>query len=119
MRALRDGTDEGERFANLQELRWLLNICRHGGHAGGADAACPLLEEVSLVSDVDDFDAESGGDAVDVATAKGLEFPVVFIVGMEDGILPHNRSIEAATKKMDEGGGCAMGIRAKKRLLLR
>ena len=123
--ALRDGTDEGEeRFANLQELRGVAAQYMPG-MAGMPEEQTPLalfLEEVSLVSDVDDFDAESGAvTLLTLHTAKGLEFPVVFIVGMEDGILPHNRSIESGDEEeMDEERRlCYVGItRAKKRLYL-
>ncbi len=75
----RDGTDEGEeRFANLQELRGVAAQYMPG-MAGMPEEQTPLalfLEEVSLVSDVDDFDAESGAvTLLTLHTAKGLEFP--------------------------------------------
>ena len=83
-----DGTDEGQdRWANVVEFR---NVAIVAGEL-------PLnefLEEVALVADVDSL--EEGQEAVTMLTlhsAKGLEFPVVFIVGVEDGILPHSRSI--------------------------
>jgi DNA helicase-2/ATP-dependent DNA helicase PcrA len=86
---LNDGTPEGEsRIENVLELRGVAETY----------AGLPLstfLEEVSLVSDVDVRD--DGTDAPNLLTlhaAKGLEFPVVFIVGLEENILPHSRSIE-------------------------
>ncbi len=123
--ALRDGTEDGEeRFANLQELRGVAAQYMPG-MAGMPEDQTPLalfLEEVSLVSEVDDFDAESGAvTLLTLHTAKGLEFPVVFMVGLEDGILPHNRSIESGDEEeMDEERRlCYVGItRAKKRLYL-
>jgi DNA helicase II / ATP-dependent DNA helicase PcrA len=90
---LRDGTEEGEeRWANVQELR---------GKAAGyedVDASVALddfLAEISLVQDVDSL--EVGNDAVTLITlhaAKGLEFPYVFLVGLEEGLFPHARSVE-------------------------
>jgi len=123
--ALRDGTDEAEeRFANIQELRgvaasYLTNMV---GLGEGQTALGQFLEEVALVSDADQV--EEGAGAVTLMTlhtAKGLEYPVVFMVGMEDGILPHARSLESGDKEdMDEERRlCYVGItRAKKRLYL-
>ncbi len=90
---LNDGTPEGEsRIENVLELRGVAE----------SYAGLPLstfLEEVSLISDVDMRD--DGTDAPSLLTlhaAKGLEFPVVFIVGLEENILPHSRSIEPERK---------------------
>ena len=120
---LRDGTDEGEdRFANLQELRGVAAQYMPGMPSLG-EGQTPLalfLEEVSLVSDADQVDESSGAvTLMTLHTAKGLEFPVVFMVGMEDGILPHSRSLDSGdAEDMDEERRlCYVGItRAKKRL---
>ncbi|MBA7584587.1 ATP-dependent DNA helicase UvrD1 [subsurface metagenome] len=79
-----------------------------------------FLEEISLVSDVDGLD-----ESVDTVTlitlhqAKGLEFPVVFIVGMEDGILPHIRSFDDPAQMEEERRLCYVGVtRAKQRVYL-
>jgi len=122
---LRDGTDEGEdRYANLQELRGVAAQYTPGmtGLDAGMDALSLFLQEVSLVSDADQID--EGGDAVTLMTlhtAKGLEYPVVFMVGMEEGILPHARSIESgdAEELAEERRLAYVGItRAKRRLYL-
>lgn len=122
---LRDGTEEGEdRYANLQELRGVAAQYTPGmtGLDAGMDALSLFLQEVSLVSDADQLD--EGGDAVTLLTlhtAKGLEYPVVFMVGVEEGILPHARSIESGDdEEMAEERRLAyVGItRAKRRLYL-
>ncbi len=122
---LRDGTDEGEdRFANLQELRSVAAQYTQG-MPGLQPEQSPLnlfLEEVSLVSDTDQIDDNAGAvTLLTLHTAKGLEYPVVFIVGLEEGILPHSRSLESGDPEdMDEERRLAyVGItRAKKRLYL-
>ncbi|MEZ4679535.1 MAG: UvrD-helicase domain-containing protein [Caldilineaceae bacterium] len=125
--SLRDGSDEGEdRFANLQELRGVAAQYVQGmPELDGETAETPLglfLQEVSLVSDQDQVD-ETGG-AVTLLTfhaAKGLEFPVVFMVGLEEGILPHSRSMESNDEEdmAEERRLCYVGItRAKRRLYL-
>ena len=123
--ALRDGTDEGEeRFANLQELRAVA-----AQYTVGLTDARPeqtllslFLEEISLVSEADNVDEQAGAvTLLTLHTAKGLEFPVVFIVGLEEGLLPHSRSIETqdAEEMAEERRLCYVGItRAKKRLYL-
>ena len=73
------------------------NIAELGSVAGQFDDVVGFLETVALVADSDDLD----GDGTRVSlmtlhTAKGLEFPAVFVVGLEDGIFPHLRSLERA-----------------------
>jgi DNA helicase-2/ATP-dependent DNA helicase PcrA len=79
-----------------------------------------FLEQVSLVADIDSLDA--GSDAVTLMTlhaAKGLEFPVVFLVGMEECVFPHIRSMESDRELEEERRLCYVGItRAKEELYL-
>jgi DNA helicase-2/ATP-dependent DNA helicase PcrA len=122
---LRDGTDEGEdRFANLQELRSVAAQYTQGMPALEPEQS-PLglfLEEVSLVSDSDQLDEGAGAvTLLTLHTAKGLEYPVVFIVGMEEGILPHSRSLESGDPEdmAEERRLTYVGVtRAKRRLYL-
>ena len=78
------------------------------------------LESVSLRGDIDDLDEGSG--AVTLMTlhnAKGLEFPVVFIVGMEDGVFPHVRALTDPDELEEERRLCYVGLtRARRRLYL-
>jgi DNA helicase-2/ATP-dependent DNA helicase PcrA len=79
-----------------------------------------FLEGVGLFSDVDELDEKK--DVVTLITlhqAKGLEFPVVFIVGMEEGILPHIRSFDDPAQMEEERRLCYVGMtRAKRQLYL-
>ena len=127
---VRDGTEEGEeRWANIMELRSVAQEFSSVPLAEepAADEASAtelnltaLLEEIALVSDVDDLD--EGTDATTLLTlhsAKGLEFDTVFIVGMEEGVLPHSRSLEEPAGMEEERRLCYVGItRAKRRLYL-
>lgn len=111
---LDDGSDEGqERWENVMELRRLAAEFNEKGLTA-------FLEQVALVSDQDTLDAS--GNAVTLLTlhaAKGLEFPVVFIVGLADGTLPHSRSIEDPEAMQEERRLLYVGItRAKDRLYL-
>ena len=127
---VRDRTEEGEeRWANIMELRSLAQEYLSSGAPSEGEDARPLsaddslsalLEEVALVSDQDEI--KEGADAVTLLTlhtAKGLEFGTVFMVGMEEGILPHSRSKEEAEGMEEERRLCYVGItRAKERLYL-
>ena len=79
-----------------------------------------FLEEVALVSDVDDLDEST--DVVHLMTlhsSKGLEFPVVFLTGLEEGLLPHSRSAESEDGLEEERRLCYVGMtRAKRELVL-
>jgi DNA helicase-2/ATP-dependent DNA helicase PcrA len=115
-----DPQDE-TRVENLAEL---VAVAREFEEAQpGADLAA-FLERVALVADADqipDDDAEGGGvvTLMTLHTAKGLEFPVVFLTGLEDGVFPHLRSL-GDTKELEEERRLAyVGItRAQQRLYL-
>ncbi len=115
---VRDGTEEGEdRWGNVQELR---KAIRKFSGAASDVALVQFLEEVALVADIDalkeDVDAPI---LMTLHTAKGLEFPVVFIVGLEEGLFPHSRSFEDPAQMEEERRLCYVGItRAKERLYL-
>jgi len=109
--------DDEDRWDNLLELRTVAAEYRHLEPQEGLSS---LLEGVTLVSDVDSYDGKI--DAVTLITlhaAKGLEYPVVFIVGMEEGLLPHRRSLDDPDQLEEERRLCYVGItRAKERLYL-
>ena len=79
---------------------------------GGAGDLASFLQDVALVADVDDLD----GGAVEAVTlitlhaAKGLEFPVVFLAGMEEGVLPHIRSFDDPRQLEEERRLAYVGI---------
>ena len=77
------------------------------------------LESVSLVADVDAMDSDDKLTLMTMHNAKGLEFPVVFMVGMEEGLFPHVRSFTDAEEMEEERRLCYVGLtRARRRLYL-
>ena len=95
---LRDGTPEGEeRWANVTEL---VGYSEEYEDVPPPDGLHQFLENVALVSDVDSLDdTKSGVTLITLHQVKGLEFPVVFLAGLEEGLLPHVRALEEG----DEG----------------
>ena len=87
------GEDEGEsRWENVLELR---TVASHYAAFPRDEQLATFLEEVALVAATDDL--TNAQDAVTLITmhqAKGLEFPVVFVIGLEEGLVPHSRSLE-------------------------
>ena len=106
------------RWENVQELR---AVATQYEDLDPAASLASFLEEVALVADVDDPDAEVP-DAVTLTTlhaAKGLEYPVVFMPGMEEGLLPHFRSLDDPAQMEEERRVCYVGMtRARERLYL-
>jgi DNA helicase-2/ATP-dependent DNA helicase PcrA len=115
---LRDGTEEGEdRWENLQELH---SVAAHYDEFPPELRLTAFLEEVALVSDQDELAEESDrATLLTLHTAKGLEFPVVFMVGLEENILPHSRSKEDPDQLEEERRLMYVGVtRARDRLYL-
>ena len=114
LRYLDDGTPQGE--ARQENVKELLSVAREY-QAMGLEG---FLEEVALVSDVDS--ADFGSDAVILMTlhaAKGLEFPVVFMVGMEESIFPHSRALYDQNEMEEERRLCYVGMtRARQELYM-
>lgn len=113
-----EGTPEAQsRVENLQEL---LSVAREFIVEGEEDSLEAFLNHVALVADVDSIETES--DRVTLMTlhsAKGLEFPVVFLIGMEEGILPHVRTLASPEEMEEERRLCYVGItRAQKTVFL-
>ena len=111
------GEDGEERWDNVQELRTVADQYRG---FKPRESLASFLDGVSLVSDIDDLDEKK--DIVTLITlhqAKGLEFPAVFIVGMEEGLSPHFRSFGDPAQMEEERRLCYVGMtRAKKHLYL-
>ncbi len=99
------------RLENIEELR---SVAERHNELG------EFLENVALVSDTDNYDEKA--DAITLMTlhsSKGLEFPVVFIIGMEEGLLPHAQSLTDASELEEERRLCYVGMtRARDRLYL-
>ena len=119
----RNGDRPEDRWENILELR---ETAREFNAEEPGEGLSSLLERLSLVAEVDTYNEEE--DSLTLITlhqAKGLEFPVVFMVGLEEGILPHNRSIEADAQSgndaqvEEERRLCYVGMtRAQQRLYL-
>ncbi|HUF53696.1 MAG TPA: UvrD-helicase domain-containing protein [Dehalococcoidia bacterium] len=111
--------DDGEeRWDNVQELR---AVVIQYDELKAEHALASFLEDVALITDVDEMDESDAITLITLHAAKGLEFPVVFIIGLEEGILPHMRSLESGNPEQleEERRLCYVGMtRAKHRLYL-
>jgi len=117
LRASADPQDEG-RVENLEEL---VSVAREFEQNRPEGTLGDFLEQVALVADADQVPSPDGSDGVvtlmTLHTAKGLEFPVVFMSGMEDGVFPHMRSLGNPAELEEERRLAYVGItRAEKRL---
>lgn len=117
-KSLMDGTEENEtRMENIKEL---LTVAKKYEDYSGEESLHLFLEEAALISDTDNINQNE--DAVHLMTlhsAKGLEFKIVFIVGLEEGILPHSRSMLDENEMEEERRLMYVGVtRAKEKVYL-
>ena len=115
---IQEGDDRPEeRWENVMAYR---AIAQEFNAETPPDGLGSLLERTALVSQVDDLeDAEDSITLITLHQAKGLEFPVVFMVGLEEGLLPHSRSMDSEEQTEEERRLCYVGMtRAEKRLYL-
>ncbi|HYK97362.1 MAG TPA: UvrD-helicase domain-containing protein [Candidatus Acidoferrales bacterium] len=106
---LKDGTEEGEeRYENVQELRSVAEEFV----ALPLDEQLPaFLEQIALVSDQDEWkEAQPAATLITLHAVKGLEFPIVFLTGMEESVFPHARSLESESELEEERRLCYVGI---------
>jgi len=115
---LRDGSEEGEgRWENIQEMFNVASTFRNLPWKEGLEK---FLEEVALMTSADELDLNSPKvTLMTLHQAKGLEFDIVFMVGLEEGILPHSRSLLEPKEIAEEIRLAYVGVtRAKKMLYL-
>jgi DNA helicase-2/ATP-dependent DNA helicase PcrA len=110
-----EGTEDARtRLANLDEL---LNAAADASERG--ETIRDFLDHAALVSDADSADERAQVSLLTMHNAKGLEFPVVFIAGLEEGLFPHSRSLDSESGMEEERRLCYVGMtRAEKKLYL-
>ena len=105
-----DSIEAAGRLENISELI---------GSAAEFTQVDEFLEQVALVADTDDLDGDNHIVLMTLHSAKGLEFPVVFLVGCEEGIFPHNRALTEPAELEEERRLAYVGLtRARERLLI-
>jgi DNA helicase-2/ATP-dependent DNA helicase PcrA len=109
-----------EAEGRLENLMELVGQMREYEKEAEEPTLAGFLEKIALASDVDGYDPEKGAiSLMTVHTAKGLEFPLVFIAGLEEGVFPHQRSIDDDSAIEEERRLCYVAVtRAMKRLFL-
>jgi DNA helicase-2/ATP-dependent DNA helicase PcrA len=119
LEASADTQDEGR----VENLRELVAVAREFEETAEDGGLAEFLERVSLVADADEIPDDDGAGGVvtlmTLHTAKGLEFPVVFLTGLEDGVFPHMRSMTDNKELEEERRLAYVGItRARERLYI-
>ena len=110
-----EGSEESE--SRIENIRELLTAAEESHERG--EKLREFLDHAALVSDQDAFDERSPVTLMTLHTAKGLEFPVVLIMGLEDGLFPHSRSIMEAPQLEEERRLFYVGMtRAENKLYL-
>jgi DNA helicase-2/ATP-dependent DNA helicase PcrA len=101
----------------MDNLRELVNAAIDSRERG--ETLAEFLDHAALVSDADDYDARAQVTLMTLHAAKGLEFPLVFLVGMEEGLFPHSRTLLSPEELEEERRLCYVGMtRAMNSLVL-
>jgi DNA helicase-2/ATP-dependent DNA helicase PcrA len=109
-----------ESQSRLENIRELLSVTEQFELTSDDRSLPAFLEQVALISDIDTYDDSSNAvTLMTVHSAKGLEFPVVYMVGMEEGLFPHRRAFEDREELEEERRLCYVGMtRARQELVL-
>jgi DNA helicase-2/ATP-dependent DNA helicase PcrA len=109
-----------EAAARLENLEELVAAAEDYAHAQPEPTLAGFLDGIALLTDVDEWDPGSGRvTLMTLHAAKGLEFPVVFITGLEEGVFPHTRALGDPEELEEERRLCYVGLtRARERLYL-
>ncbi len=107
IRALEDeGTPEA--FSRIENLKELANAAQDAQARG--ETLADFLDHAALVSDVDAYNADARVTLMSLHAAKGLEFPLVFLTGMEEGLFPHSRTLTDPAGLEEERRLCYVGM---------
>jgi len=116
-RAMLEQENSPEALARLENLNELMNAAREAVERG--ESASDFLDHAALVAQTDAIDEQAQITLMTLHNAKGLEFPVVFLAGLEEKLFPHSRSILNEAAMEEERRLCYVGMtRAEKRLIL-
>jgi DNA helicase-2/ATP-dependent DNA helicase PcrA len=116
-RAMLEQDNTPESQARLENLNELMNAAREAVERG--ETSAEFLDHAALVAQTDAIDEQAQITLMTLHNAKGLEFPVVFLAGMEENLFPHSRSILSEPAMEEERRLCYVGMtRAEKRLIL-
>jgi len=116
-RAMLEQENSPEALARLENLNELMNAAREAVERG--ETASDFLDHAALVAQTDAIDEQAQITLMTLHNAKGLEFPVVFLAGLEEKLFPHSRSILNEAAMEEERRLCYVGMtRAEKRLIL-
>jgi DNA helicase-2/ATP-dependent DNA helicase PcrA len=114
---LLEAEDTPEAFSRIENLRELVNAAMDSRDRG--EALDQFLDHAALVADADDYDARSQITLMSLHAAKGLEFPLVFLSGLEEGLFPHSRTMLVPEDIEEERRLCYVGMtRAMDQLVL-
>ena len=97
-----------ESFSRIENLKELANAAQDAQERG--ETLHEFLDHAALVSDADQYSAEARVTLMTLHAAKGLEFPLVFLAGMEEGLFPHSRTLTDPTGLEEERRLCYVGM---------